>query len=215
MKHEKGLYIKIEITLPSVKWNPADVAAHCNCCLFPVTLIKLHCPCSKCRNQWLPIGHSMGQRAPAGKRLRAPPACPGNGADTQFPWMAPKINRLCSGRASGARAGFWEGLRSPLREIGPGVHPASLQLLCTSGLVLLLLPKAGIPQSCGATFTRPACLKAWPARHSIPSASLFSLHPGAEQRLEHLERPGVIPNPGDASPPAVLVLAEGLRCFAC
>lgn len=66
MKHEKGMYIKIEITLPSVKWNPADVAAHCNCCLFPVSLIKLHCPSSKCKNQWLPIGHSMGWRAEAG-----------------------------------------------------------------------------------------------------------------------------------------------------
>lgn len=65
MKHEKGMYIKIEITLPSVKWNPADVAAHCNCCLLPVSLIKLHCPSSKCRNQWLPIGPSMGRRAAA------------------------------------------------------------------------------------------------------------------------------------------------------
>lgn len=39
--------MKMELTLPSVKWNPADVAARCNCCLFPVTLIKLHCPRSK------------------------------------------------------------------------------------------------------------------------------------------------------------------------
>lgn len=96
MKHEKGMYIKIEITLPSVKWNPADVAAHCNCCLFPVTLIKLHCPCSKCRNQRLPIGHSMGQLAPALKWLCAPPACPGNGIDTQYTLMTYKTNRLCS-----------------------------------------------------------------------------------------------------------------------
>ena len=63
MKHEKGMYIKIEITLPSVKWNPADAAANCNCCLFPVSLIKLHCTSSKCKNQRLPIGHSMGWRA--------------------------------------------------------------------------------------------------------------------------------------------------------
>lgn len=74
MKHEKGMYIKIEITLPSVKWNPADVAAHCNCCLLPVSLIKLHCPRSKCKNQWLPIGHSMGQLTYAVRSLCTPPA---------------------------------------------------------------------------------------------------------------------------------------------
>lgn len=145
MKHEKGLYIKIEITLPSVKWNPADVAAHCNCCLFPVTLIKLHCPCSKCRNQWLPIGHSMGQLASAGKWLCAPPACPGNGIDTQYTLMTPKINRLCSGRGSGASMG--EALQSRAGILGtvhfpssggqispmPGccVNSGSQELLCT------------------------------------------------------------------------------------
>lgn len=42
----KRMYIKTQITLRSLKWNPADVAAHCNRCLFPVSLIKLHCPFS-------------------------------------------------------------------------------------------------------------------------------------------------------------------------
>lgn len=97
MKHEKGMYIKIEITLPSLKWNPADVAAHCNCCLFPVSLIKLHGPSSNCKNQWLPIGHSMGRRAEAGASLQAPPASPGNGGGIQYTLMTYKINRLWRG----------------------------------------------------------------------------------------------------------------------
>lgn len=52
LKHTIG-----KTTVPAVEWNPADVAV---LCLFPVSLVKLHWPCSKCKNQQLRIVHSIG-----------------------------------------------------------------------------------------------------------------------------------------------------------